>query len=194
MTMFHSGNRALQDKYGGRAVADRIVELVETTSFTEEFQEFVESVPFFFLATSAGENTDCSFKGGAPGFVRVTAPDQLIFPDYDGNRMYKSLGNIVENPKVGLLFMKFGAEEGQGELYLRLRISGKASIHEDHDALNDYPGAKRIVQVDITHIFPNCPRYVPHMEQVSPSRHIPEAGKEQPVPAWKKVPPIAELL
>ena len=194
MTMFHSGNRALQDKYGGRAVADRIVELVETTSFTEEFQEFVESVPFFFLATSAGENTDCSFKGGAPGFVRVTAPDQLIFPDYDGNRMCKSLGNIVENPKVGLLFMKFGAEEGQGELYLRLRISGKASIHEDHDALNDYPGAKRIVQVDITHIFPNCPRYVPHMEQVSPSRHIPEAGKEQPVPAWKKVPPIAELL
>ena len=78
MTMFHGGNRALQDKYGGRAVADRIVELVETTSFTDEFQEFVESVPFFFLATSAGENTDCSFKGGAPGFVRVTAPDQLI--------------------------------------------------------------------------------------------------------------------
>jgi predicted pyridoxine 5'-phosphate oxidase superfamily flavin-nucleotide-binding protein len=194
MTMFHSGNRALQDKYGGRAVADRIVELVETTSFTDEFQEFVESVPFFFLATSAGENTDCSFKGGAPGFVRVTAPDQLIFPDYDGNRMYKSLGNIVENPNVGLLFLKFGAEEGQGELYLRLRISGKASIHEDHDALSDYPGAKRIVQVDITHIFPNCPRYVPHMEQVAPSRHIPEAGKDQPVPAWKKVPPIAELL
>lgn len=194
MAMFHDGNRSLQDRYGGRAVADRIVELVETTTFTPEFQAFVEAVPFFFLATSAGDNTDCSFKGGAPGFVRVTAPDQLVFPDYDGNRMYKSLGNILENPNVGLLFMKFGAEEGQGELYLRLRISGQASVHDDHDALQDYPGAKRIVQVGVTHIFPNCPRYVPHMEQVAPSRHIPEADKDQPVPAWKTIPPIAELL
>lgn len=194
MPMFNDGNRELQDKYGGRAVADRIVELVETSTFTEEFQEFVESVPFFFLATSAGDNTDCSFKGGAPGFVRVTAPDQLIFPDYDGNRMYKSLGNIQENPNVGLLFMRFGAEEGQGALYLRLRVSGKASVHDDHEALASYPGAKRIVQVDVTHIFPNCPRYIPQMEEVAASRHIPEAGKEQPTPEWKKIPPIAELL
>lgn len=194
MSMFNDGNRELQDRYGGRAVADRIVELVETSTFTEEFQEFVESVPFFFLATSAGDNTDCSFKGGAPGFVRVTAPDQLIFPDYDGNRMYKSLGNIQENPNVGLLFMRFGAEEGQGALYLRLRVSGKASVHDDHEALASYPGAKRIVQVDVTHIFPNCPRYIPQMEEVAASRHIPEAGKEQPTPEWKKIPPIAELL
>lgn len=194
MSMFNDGNRELQDKYGGRAVADRIVELVETNTFTEEFQEFVESVPFFFLATSAGDNTDCSFKGGAPGFVRVTAPDQLIFPDYDGNRMYKSLGNIHENPNVGLLFMRFGAEEGQGALYLRLRVSGKASVHDDHEALASYPGAKRIVQVDVTHIFPNCPRYIPQMEEVAASRHIPQAGQEQPTPEWKKIPPIAELL
>lgn len=194
MAMFHEGNRTLQDRYGGRGVADKIVELVETSAFTEEFQAFIEAVPFFFLATSSGENTDCSFKGGEPGFVRVTAPDQLIFPDYDGNRMYKSLGNIVANPNVGLLFINFGAEEGQGALYLRLRVSGKASVHDAHPALAGYPGAKRIVQVDVTHIFPNCPRYVPHMELVEPSRHIPQDGKDQPVPKWKEVPPIAELL
>jgi len=167
---------------------------VETPTFTPEFQEFVESLPFFFLATSAGENTDCSFKGGAPGFVRVTAPDQLIFPDYDGNRMYKSLGNIIENPNVGLLFLKFGAEEGQGAMFLRLRISGRAAVHDEHEALSTYPGAQRIVEVDVTHIFPNCPRYIPHMEVVAPSRHIPKAGKQQPTPAWKEVPSIAELL
>lgn len=194
MTMFHDGNRSLQDKYGGRAVADRIVELVETASFTEEFKDFVESVPFFFLATATGAHTDCSFKGGAPGFVRVTAPDRLIFPDYDGNRMYKSLGNIVENPNVGLLFMRFGAEEGQGALYLRLRINGTASLHDEHEALASYPGALRIVEVAVDHIFPNCPRYIPHMELVEPSRHVPEAGKPQPTPAWKTLPPIAELL
>lgn len=194
MTMFHKGNRTLQDKYGGRAVADRIVEMVETDAFTDEYRQFVEAVPFFFLATSAGQNTDCSFKGGAPGFVRVTAPNQLIFPDYDGNRMYKSLGNILENPNVGLLFMNFGAEEGQGELYLRLRVSGTAEIFDEHEALPTYPGANRIVEVTVKHIFPNCPRYVPHMQTVAPSRHIPQDGKEQPTPAWKTLPPIAELL
>ena len=192
--MFNDGNRTLQERYDGRAVADKIVELVETPTFTPEFQEFVESLPFFFLATSAGENTDCSFKGGAPGFVRVTAPDHLIFPDYDGNRMYKSLGNIIENPNVGLLFLKFGAEEGQGAMFLRLRVSGRASVHDEHEALSTYPGAQRIVEVDVTHIFPNCPRYIPHMEVVAPSRHIPKAGKQQSTPAWKEVPPIAELL
>ncbi len=194
MTMFHEGNRTLQDRYGGRAVADRIVEMVETDTFTDEFREFVESVPFFFLATSAAGNTDCSFKGGAPGFVRVTGPSRLVFPDYDGNRMYKSLGNILENPNVGLLFMKFGAEEGQGALFLRVRINGRATVHDEHEALETYPGAQRIVEVDVDHIYPNCPRYVPHMEQVTPSRHIPKEGEGQPTPEWKKIPPIAELL
>ncbi len=194
MTMFNDGNRALQDKYGGRAVADRIVDLVESSEISDEFKGFIEAVPFFFLATAAGENTDCSFKGGAPGFVRVTAPDTLIFPDYDGNRMYKSLGNITENPNVGLLFMKFGAEEGDGALYLRVRVSGTATVHDEHPALASYPGAQRIVEVTVRHVFPNCPRYVPQMELVEPSRHIPKAGEEQPVPAWKEIPPIAELL
>ena len=194
MAMFHKGNRVLQERYGGRAVADRIVELVETDKFTEEYQAFVENVPFFFLATSSGDNTDCSFKGGAPGFVRVTAPNQLIFPDYDGNRMYKSLGNIHINPNVGLLFINFGAEEGQGELYLRLRINGTAKTHDEHEALASYPGAQRIVEVTVAHIYPNCPRYVPHMQTVAPSRHIPQVGTEQPTPVWKTLPPIAEVL
>ncbi len=105
----------------------------------------MEAIPFFFLTTFAGDSTDCSFKGGAPGFVRVTAPNRMIFPDYDGNRMYKSLGNILQNPNVGLLFMNFGAEEGQGDLYLRLRVSGRAEVFDEHEALSIYPGTQRIV-------------------------------------------------
>lgn len=194
MAMFHDGNRTLQDRYGGRAVADRIVDLVEASEINDDFKGFIESVPFFFLATSAGGNTDCSFKGGEPGFVRVTAPDTILFPDYDGNRMYKSLGNIVENPSVGLLFMKFGAEEGEGALRLRVRVNGMAAVHDDHPAMESWPGAQRVVEVKVRHVYPNCPRYIPHMELVEPSRHIPKEGEEQPTPAWKKIPPIAELL
>ncbi|WP_299846707.1 pyridoxamine 5'-phosphate oxidase family protein [uncultured Roseovarius sp.] len=194
MTMFHDGNRKLQDAYGGRAVADRIVDMVESSEINDEFRDFIHACPFFFLASAAHESTDCSFKGGAPGFVRVTGPRQLIFPDYDGNRMYKSLGNIVENPNVGLLFMNFGAEEGQGALFLRVRINGRASVHDAHEALATYPGAHRIVEVAVEHIYPNCPRYVPEMQMVAPSRHIPVDDRKQPTPEWKKIPPIAELL
>lgn len=194
MTMFHAGNRELQDRYGGRAVADKIVELVESDQISEDFKAFIEAVPFFFLASSAEDNTDCSFKGGAPGFVRVTGPSTIIFPDYDGNRMYKSLGNILANPHVGLLFMKFGAEVGQGALFLRVRVNGEAVVHDEHPALSEYPGAKRVVEVTVRHIYPNCPRYVPHMEEVTASRHLPKVDEDQPTPEWKKIPPIAELL
>lgn len=194
MAMFHEGNRELQDRYGGRAVADRIVELAASDTINDDFKTFIESVPFFFLATAAGENTDCSFRGGAPGFVRVTAPDRLIFPDYDGNRMYKSLGNILVNPNIGLLFVRFDAESGQGAMFLRVRVNGTATIHDDHEALAGYPGAHRIVEVAVRHVFPNCPRYVPHMTEVEPSRHLPVAGEERPVPEWKRIPEIAELL
>ena len=194
MTMFHEGNRTLQDRYGGRAVADKIVEMVESNEISDDFRAFIESVPFFFLATSADGSTDCSFKGGEPGFVRVTGPSTLIFPDYDGNRMYKSLGNILTNPEVGILFIRFGAEEGQGELFLRVRVNGSATVHDQHAALESYPGAQRIVEVAVKHIYPNCPRYIPQMELVTPSRHLPQQGEDQPTPAWKTLPPIQELL
>jgi len=110
--MFGAGSRDLQDKFNGRAVADRIVENVESSVFTDEYRKFVEAAEFFFLATSSGEITDCSFKGGAPGFVQVIAPDRLIFPDYDGNRMYKSLGNIVDNPNIGMFVAGRQANRG----------------------------------------------------------------------------------
>ncbi len=108
--------------------------------------------------------------------------------------MFKSHDNILENPNVGILFIKFGKEEGQGAMFLRLRVSGKASVHDNHEALLSYSGANRIVEVAVMHIFPNCPRYIPHMELVSPSPHIPEADEDLPTPAWDIVPPIAELL
>lgn len=194
MDMFHPGQRRLQDQYGGRAVADRIVDMAASATISDDFRAFIEAAPFFFLATATGDATDCSFKGGAPGFVRVTAPDRLIFPDYDGNRMYRSLGNIAENPNVGLLFIRFGAEEGEGALFLRVRINGTAVIHDVHPDLASWPGALRLIEVTVRHVYPNCPRYIPEMQQVAPSRHLPVPGVGQPVPVWKTFPPIAELL
>ena len=104
--MFHDGNRTLQDAYDSRRIADRLEEKLTRTAFTADDKAFVEGAIYFFLATADAQGRpDCSFKGGAPGFVRVTGPSELAFPDYDGNGMFKSLGNIDVNPHVGLLFL-----------------------------------------------------------------------------------------
>src|SRR5208282_1781343 len=106
---------------------------------------------------------DCSFKGGLPGFARILAPDLLAFPDYDGNGMFRSLGNIRVNPRVGLLFVRIGDKPG------RLRINGKAEIAFEDASLAGIPGAQMLVKVTPTDIFPNCPRYIPHLEMIEPS-------------------------
>src|SRR5687768_4388983 len=123
MTMFHDGNRELQAAFGSTALADRLVERLRRSEFSDDDKAFIESLEFFFLATSTADGQpDCSFKGGAPGFARVVRPDLLVWPDYDGNGMFKSLGNIVKNPSVGLLFLKMG------EAPKRLRANGRAEL------------------------------------------------------------------
>ena len=106
--LYHEGNRQLQDEFDSRKISDRLEQVTTRAAFTESDKAFIESVIFFFLATADNEGRpDCSFKGGAAGFVRVTSPSELAFPDFDGNGMFKSLGNLLVNPNVGLLFIDF---------------------------------------------------------------------------------------
>jgi len=178
--MYHEGNRDLQDRFGSRALADRLEEKLAHSEFTEDDKAFIESLPYFFLATAdADGRPDCSFKGGAPGFVRITGPGELAFPDYDGNGMFKSLGNIEVNPDVGLLFITLhGAPK-------RMRVNGIASLSRDDPLMAYAVGAQLIVRVQARAIFPNCPRYIPTFELVEPSPYAPQAGIEPLEPAWK---------
>ncbi len=178
--MYHQGQRALQDRFGSRALADRLEETLRRGEFNDADKAFVEASPFFFLATAdATGQPDCSFKGGEPGSVRIVAPDLLVWPDYDGNGMFRSLGNIAVNPKVGLLFMRLGEKPG------RLRINGAAEIVHDHPEMANHPGAQMLVKLTPTDIFPNCPRYIPRLDLVEPSVYAPRADAEPVEPAWK---------
>ena len=188
MSMYHEGQRHLQDRYRGRAVADRLEQHRMHRTFTDSDREFIETSRFFFLATACGDSVDCSMKGGIPGFVRVTAPDEVAWPDYDGNRMYRSLGNIIKSPAVGVLFVKFDAKS------TRLRISGKARIDESPDAIADLPGAKRLIRVAAEYIFYNCPRYIPRMEFVEDSVYSPRRDHIPPEPEWKTRDYIRDVL
>lgn len=180
MPMYHEGNRELQDRFGSTKLADRLVERLWRDRFKDEDRAFIESVAFFFLATAdADGRPDCSFKGGPPGFVTVPEPGLLLFPDYDGNGMFKSLGNIQANPQVGLLFISLG-EKPQ-----RLRVNGRASLSLDDPLLEKMPGAQIMVRVAPEHIFPNCPRYIPDMAAGRPSEYLPVADQIPKEPAWK---------
>ncbi len=185
MVYYHDGMRALQDRYEGRTVADRLKANRMRKAFNEVDREFIENSEFFFLSTASEESVDCSFKGGAPGFIKVTGENTMAWPDYDGNRMYRSLGNITKNSRVGLLFISF-----DGKLYNnagRLRISGHAEIDESPEAIEGMPGAKRLIRVTAEYIFSNCPRYIPNMAKNEPSVHVPEEGYTPPDPAWKSM-------
>jgi predicted pyridoxine 5'-phosphate oxidase superfamily flavin-nucleotide-binding protein len=174
-------HRALQESHGSTRLADRIESTLFRERFTLEDRAFIERLDMFFLATADADGCpNCSFKGGDAGFVRVTGDSELVFPCYDGNGMFLSMGNATENPNVGMLFVDFESPK-------RLRVNGTARI-EPADAITPaFPEAQFIVRVTARAIFPNCPRYVPKLQRVEPSKFAPREGVVTPVPAWKQM-------
>ena len=102
-----------------------LAEKLSRTAFTDEDRAFIAGQAMFFLATADADGwPECSYKGGVPGFVRVLDAQTLAFPSYDGNGMFRSLGNVQINPRVGLLFIDF-------EQPRRLRVLGRATLSFD---------------------------------------------------------------
>jgi hypothetical protein len=126
-----------------------------------------------------------SYKGGAPGFVRVTSASSLLFPN--GNGMYYSIGNIMSAPQIGLLFIDF-------ETPNRLRVQGAAEVLFDHPLLEIYPGAQFLIPAAVESIWVNCPPYIHPHRKLEQSRYVPVAGLEPPLPAWKRIDIVQEAL
>jgi uncharacterized protein len=187
--LYHEGNRQLQDAFDSRRISDRLEEKLCRSVFTADDKAFIESAIYFFLATAdADGRPDCSFKGGPAGFVRVTGPSELAFPDYDGNGMFKSLGNLEVNPGVGLLFIDMHGRPR------RLRVNGKARVLRDDPLLADTVGAQLIVRVEAGAIFPNCPRYIPKLQLEAESDYTPRPGCDPVEPAWKSFPALQDAV
>ncbi len=181
------GARQLQDRFDTRRLADRLQTMFRSNWTLAVVQEFIERQPMFFLATVDAEGRpQCSYKGGAPGFVRVLGDRELCFPSYDGNGMYLSAGNVLEHPQVGMLFIDF-AEPG------RVRVGGRASIDADDPLLPPFPGAEMVVRVAVDEVFPNCPRYI-HTGIGELSPNVPDAVGEAPIADWKREPWAQDVL
>jgi len=185
---YNEGHRALQDRFGSRALADRLTQVTVKDAIEPWQRAVIERAPFLWLATADAEGwPDVSYKGGRPGFVRVAEDGRsLAFPSYDGNGMYRSLGNIAVNPQVGLLFMEF-------ERPKRVRLKGLATLVDDPEVVGAWEGAELVVRVEVDRSFPNCPRYI-HREGDEPSAYAPGEGHVPPVPEWKRSDDFAPYL
>ncbi len=178
--MYHDGHRKLQDRFGSRRIADRLEEVTVHEELSDGDVAFVERSPMFFLATADTDGwPDVSYKGGRPGFVRCLDRRTIAFPSYDGNGMFRSLGNVVVNERVSLLFVDFEHPD-------RLRIQGTASISDSDDPLlAAWDGAQAVVRVTVVQAFPNCPRYIHRMKLEELSVYAPAPGHVPPDPEWK---------
>jgi uncharacterized protein len=176
--IYHDGNRQLQEQFDTKRLADRISEIVKDY-IDDNDREFIQRRDMFFIATVDAEgHANCSYKGGEPGFVRVIDKRTIAFPNYDGNGMYLSMGNVLTTGEVGLLFIDFEQQH-------RMRLNGEATIDAKDPLMAEYPEAQFIVRVHAREVFPNCPRYIHQYKLVQRSKFVPKSECKTPVPAWK---------
>lgn len=186
--IYHEGMRRLQDLRETRAIADRLAQVTLRTSFNDEDRVFIAGCAMVFVATADAEGRpECSYKSGMPGFVRVLDAGTLAIPDYDGNGMYRSWGNVLVNAHVGLLFPDFDRQK-------RLRVNGIARIDVDDPLRAEFPGAVFVIRVAAMQIFPNCPRYLHRMQWLEPSIYAPRPDYAPPEPAWKSFAAFRDAL
>lgn len=177
---YHPAQRALQDRFDTRRIADRISERLVHHALTDADRAFIETQDMVFVATvdPDGQPT-CSYKGGDPGFIRVLDEHTLAMPSYDGNGMYLSLGNMAAGSPVGLLFIDFASAN-------RTRVQGTATVSADDPLRAEWPGAQLVVRIHVTHVFPNCGRYVHEYALIERSSFVPRPDEVTPVPSWKQ--------
>jgi predicted pyridoxine 5'-phosphate oxidase superfamily flavin-nucleotide-binding protein len=186
--LYKDQHRILQDQFDGRRIADRIEAIAARTEIDGENANFIMSRDMFFLSTvnQDGQPT-VSYKGGAPGFVRVLDAKTIAFPSYDGNGMYLSMGNISLTRLVGLLFVDF-------ETPHRIRVQGDATVSAADPLLSEFKEAEMIVRVSVTDVWPNCPRYIHTYRRIERSRYAPAANAETPLAEWKRIDLLQDAL
>jgi predicted pyridoxine 5'-phosphate oxidase superfamily flavin-nucleotide-binding protein len=187
--IYNEQHRALQKQFDTTRLADRVDEMVVRPHLSDDQKALIETRDMFFLTTvdHRGYPT-CSYKGGAPGFVRVVDSRTIVFPSYNGNGMFLSMGNINTSKKVGMLFIDF-------ETPNRVRVHGDATITPNDPLLAEFVGAELLVRVAVTEAFVNCPRYIHQYQRLQTSKYAPQVGSAPPPsPQWKRIDALQDAL
>ncbi|WP_342078639.1 pyridoxamine 5'-phosphate oxidase family protein [Yoonia sp. SS1-5] len=185
---YTDAQRTLQKEGKHEKLAEVVVHAIVRDELEEIHTDYINSRDYFFLSTvnAQGEPT-VSYKGGDVGFVKVMSPTRLLFPNYDGNGMWLSMGNIDEAAKIGMLFMDMVTP-------WRIRVQGTAKLSRDPELLAQFPGSNLVVDVHVDVVFQNCARYIHKHTRVENSPYVPDAEGKQPFPAWKRIEPLQPFL
>ncbi len=180
---------ALQKRFDTQALAAAELQVIVHDALSPGDRAFISQMEMFWLASVDPKGSPTvSFKGGAPGFVQMPDDKTLLFPCFDGNGMFFSMGNIASTSHIGMLFMDFVTPS-------RLRVQGDAKLTDDPAIVGLWPGAQFAVTVAITALITNCPRYIPRMQRVQGSRYVPDTKTgHQPIPGWKRIDAIQGVL
>ena len=157
------GERDLQEKHGTERRADAFYSNQMIDYLNEDMQQYLLRQTFIFIATSdMNGNCDSSFKAGEQGFIHVIDDKRMMYPEYRGNGVMASLGNILENPHIGLLLIDFFDDQ------IGLHINGAAEIVENEHIHNIAPDvtddrAERWVVVTVHEAYIHCSKHIPHL-------------------------------
>lgn len=180
--------REIQKQHGTLKLADTVHSAIVWDTVEGPNADFIESRDFFFLSTVDSEGRPTvSYKGGHPGLCHVVDERTLIFPAYDGNGMFKSMGNVTDTGKVGLLFIDF-------ETPNRVRVQGNASYSMSAAGMERYPGAIGLVTVAVESCFLNCARYIHKHQRLETSPYVPDEAGGQKHPSWKRIDFVQDAL
>ncbi len=184
--LYGEGARALQDSFDSRRLADRLAQLTLHDTLTDDDIALIRAQSTVWLATVDADGwPDVSYKGGNPGFVQVVNPRLLRLPSFDGNGMFRSLGNVIDNGRIGLLFLDLTRP-------WRMRVHGRGTVSTRAEDCAAFTGAQAVLEVEVLRVFPNCGRYIHGEDGISPS--VPQSGRETPMASWKRFDAIRDAL
>ena len=187
-SLYHDEHRALQERFDTVKLATLLDEGWVHAAIQPQERDFIQSRDMFFLSSVDPDgHPTVSYKGGPVGFVHVVDDTTIVFPGYDGNGMFLSMGNIQGQGKVGLLFIDFQSPN-------RLRVQGTARLVTEGRLLERWDEAQYAVSVEVAKVWVNCPRYIHRYEKVDESRYVPRAGRRTPLASWKRLDFVQDAL
>ncbi len=189
MTDFYGEQqRALQDEFQSRPLADRLEKLIVKTTMDADVQSFVSGRDLVTLSTVDEQGfPTVSHKGGDVGFVKIVDDKTLLVPCYDGNGMWLSAGNVQGQSQVGLLFIDL-------ENPHRVRMQGYAQLRRDKSVLDLWPEVALAIEVKIEKLWINCPRYIHRYQRIETSAHVPRTGHVTEPADWKSHEAIGDVV
>lgn len=176
--LYGAGARELQEAFDSTRLADALETFAVHDALTDDDIALIRQQSTVWISTVDADGwPDVSYKGGQVGFVEVIGERELRIPSYDGNGMWRTLGNIADDGRVALLFI-------DTERPWRMRVHGRATVSTEPADVERHHGAQAVVIVQVGRVFPNCGRYIHRNGEIS--KFVPRPDRATPIPDWKR--------